>query len=295
MGAGNTAAMTDLTFSHDGVDLAVRAAGLEGAPPVVLLHGLSGISGTYEPALAALGDRYRVYALDLRGHGRSTRAPGTYVLGSYAGDVAVFIESLGVPVVLAGHSLGGVIACHLVGSRPELISGALLEDPPLYFDDVEIWKSSVFAQIFPPMRDAMRKMQADGASRDEVRTFLAQTPSPAGGVMGDHVTEAMLDVRVDAFLLCDPGVWDPAIDGEALGGWDPDTPIDRPVTLLAADPAMGPAFFPEHTERFLRAAPEAEIHVIDGAPHGIHYFRTATDRYLGHLEALVARSVAVAR
>jgi len=104
----------------------------------------------------------------------------------------------------------------------------------------------------------------------------------------------MLDVRVDAFLGCDPDVWDPAISGEALAGWDPDTPIDRPVTLLAADPAMGPAFFPEHTERFRRAAPEAEIHVIDGAPHGIHYFRTATDRYVGHLEALVARSVAVA-
>jgi pimeloyl-ACP methyl ester carboxylesterase len=292
--ASDTAAMDEDWFETNGVRIFVRSTGPTDGPPVLLLHGLSGISATYLPVMAALEDRYRVRALDFRGHGQSARAPGTYELPYYAADVAAVLEHLGQPVVLAGHSLGGVVACHLVGSRPELVSAALLEDPPLYFNDVEIWETSIFRQIFPPMRDAMRRMQSEGASRDEVRTFLAQTPNPAGGVTGDHLTAEALEARVDAFLLCDPGVWDPAIEGGALGGWDPDTPIDRPVTLLRADPTMGPAFFAEHEERFRKAAPAAEVHEISGAPHGIHYFAAATDRYVDHLETLLARAAPVA-
>jgi pimeloyl-ACP methyl ester carboxylesterase len=97
-----------------------------------------------------------------------------------------------------------------------------------------------------------------------------------------------LDARVDAFQLCDPAVFDAAIAGEVFAGYDADAPIACPLVVLRADPAMGPAFFPEHEARLRRAAPQARIHEIDGAPHGIHYDRDAGPRYLAHLDALLA-------
>ncbi|MFD4544941.1 alpha/beta fold hydrolase [Streptomyces sp. NPDC058466] len=54
-----------------GVRLAYRVAGPEAAPPLVLLHALGEDSTDWAEVVPALARRRRVYALDLRGHGRS--------------------------------------------------------------------------------------------------------------------------------------------------------------------------------------------------------------------------------
>ena len=86
--------------------------------------------------------------------------------------------------------------------------------------------------------------------------LLAQ-PTVTGGDPADEATPATIESRVDAFLACDPSVFDPAITGDAIGGWDPDTPIPDsvPLTLLRADAGLHPAFLPGDEARFLRAAP----------------------------------------
>ena len=89
-------------------------------------------------------------------------------------------------------------------------------------------------------------------------------------------------------------MFDPAITGDAIGGWDPDTPIPEsvPLTLLRADATLEPAFLPSDEARFLRAAPHTRIVEIGGAPHGIHAFKAATDRYLSELRSLLERAIA---
>jgi hypothetical protein len=52
---------------------------------------------------------------------------------------------------------------------------------------------------------------------------------------------------------------------------------------------MGPAFWSEHAVEQQRSNPHADIRLIDGAPHGIHTFITARDRYLAAVRDLVAR------
>ncbi len=223
-----------------------RESGRRDGPPLLFLHGLSASSATYDEVRTSVDATHRVFSLDFRGHGDSDRAPGTYQVPNYGADVAAFIEWIGQPVALAGHSLGGAVATYLAGARPDLVAGALLEDPPLYHGDREFFATTIFPKVFEMMRDTMRRLHDEGAGRDEVRAMLLAQPTVTGGDLAAEATPATIESRVDAFLACDPSVFDPAITGDAIGGWDPDTPIPDsvPLTLLRADASPAPGVPP---------------------------------------------------
>ena len=62
------------------------------------------------------------------------------------------------------------------------------------------------------------------------------------------------------------------------------------MIILQADPAMGPALFPDHAARQHAANPEVEIRLIDGAPHGIHSFLGSSERYIEALRDIIERA-----
>jgi pimeloyl-ACP methyl ester carboxylesterase len=82
------------------------------APPVVLLHGITGHARVWDHLAERLAPRHRVLALDQRGHGDSDPAPDDdYRVGTMADDVAAFVGSLRLDrFALLGHSMGGRIA-----------------------------------------------------------------------------------------------------------------------------------------------------------------------------------------
>jgi pimeloyl-ACP methyl ester carboxylesterase len=255
-----------------------------------MVHGLSGISSGYDEVVDALGDGADVFRIDLRGHGRSDRAAGTYSVPFYSDDVAAFIEEvIGEPVVLIGHSLGGVITHHITATRPDLVRSALCEDPPLYFCDQTLFDQSIMAGVFPLLEKAMRSAQDDGQPRDYFESMVADAVMPWGRA-GDHMTSRALQSRVDSLMLGDPDVWLPAIHGGALSGYDPDARITKPMIILQADPHMGPALFPDHAARQHEVNPEIDIRLIDGAPHGVHSFTGSAARYVEAVRDIIARA-----
>jgi len=82
------------------------------APPVVLLHGITGHARVWDHLAERLEPRHRVLVLDQRGHGDSDPAPDDdYRVGTMADDVAAFVGSLRLDrFALLGHSMGGRIA-----------------------------------------------------------------------------------------------------------------------------------------------------------------------------------------
>jgi pimeloyl-ACP methyl ester carboxylesterase len=116
------------TVEINGITLAYRTAGDPADPPMVLLHGLGDDARDWDVVLPALAANHRVYAVDLRGHGRSSH-PGRYSFELMRDDVIGFLEATGVGrCVLVGHSMGGTVAILLAEAAPQLITHLILED-----------------------------------------------------------------------------------------------------------------------------------------------------------------------
>jgi 3-oxoadipate enol-lactonase len=87
---------------------------------------------------------YRVLAIDHRGHGRGLRAMAPFRLADCAADAAGVLRELGVaPAVVAGYSMGGVIAQLMARDHPDVMSGLVLSGTCQHFQDPEtrrVWK-----------------------------------------------------------------------------------------------------------------------------------------------------------
>jgi pimeloyl-ACP methyl ester carboxylesterase len=102
-----------------------EVGGPEGAPTVLLLHGLLASGGlNWFQAFGPMGEHFRVVAPDHRGHGRGLRTRSRFRLADCADDAAALIEALGTgPVIAVGYSMGGPIAQLLWKRHPELVAG----------------------------------------------------------------------------------------------------------------------------------------------------------------------------
>ena len=106
-----------------GIRLHLREWGDPGAPLLVLLHGWMDVSASFQFLVDALTHPWCVAAPDWRGFGLSGRNPDAYWFPDYVADLDLLLEHLspGEPVNLAGHSLGGNVACIYAGVRPERV------------------------------------------------------------------------------------------------------------------------------------------------------------------------------
>ena len=118
----------DCAIEAAGIRLAYRVWGSPGAPPLLLLHGLGDSAADWDGVAPAFGGHWRVYAPDLRGHGRSDR-PGDYSVELMEADVLAFLDALRLDRVdLIGHSMGGLVGYLLAGDHPERVGRLILED-----------------------------------------------------------------------------------------------------------------------------------------------------------------------
>ena len=88
--------------------------------PLLLIHGITLQACIWSPQLHLLADRYRVLAVDVRGHGRSSAGTGGYGRRVAAGDVATVLEHFDLhDAVVVGHSMGGMIVMEFAGEHRE--------------------------------------------------------------------------------------------------------------------------------------------------------------------------------
>ena len=125
--------MTSIRVAGSGdIELAVRLDGDPAAAPMVLLHALGETSRSWARLTPQLATRYRVAALDLRGHGDSDW-PGHYTPTAMADDVIAAMNALGfASVTLMGHSLGGAVAILVAERLGDRVERLVIEDaiPP---------------------------------------------------------------------------------------------------------------------------------------------------------------------
>jgi pimeloyl-ACP methyl ester carboxylesterase len=279
-----------MRVENGGVELSVELQGATDAPLIVFLHGVSGCCRTYDFLPPKITDGRRIARVDLRGHGQSHHAPGTYTIDHYGEDVVAVLRALDRPAVLVGHSLGGVTAWWVAQHAPELVAAALLEDPPLYMGEPAEHDKNLAIPVFRSVRERAIAWQRDGATIDDVAAALV--PAPLGPVrtMGDVMQPDALRARAEAYLLMDPGVLEQAADRSTLAPTDTTAPVAVPVLVLGADDTMGSAFPARHEQRLAASHPDVEVTRVAGAGHGIHEERAHRADYVDRVAAFLDRT-----
>jgi pimeloyl-ACP methyl ester carboxylesterase len=108
------------------------------SPALLLVPGQTESWWGYEAVMPLLAERLQVFAVDLRGQGRSTRTPGRYTLDTMGNDLVRFLDVVvGRPAIVSGLSSGGVLTAWLSAyARPGQVVAAHYEDPPLFSSEV---------------------------------------------------------------------------------------------------------------------------------------------------------------
>jgi len=115
-----TAAVNGLQYQYD-----EKGSGV----PVVFAHGLTFDRHMWDHQVQTLSSRYRCVAIDFRGHGGSSTAPGEYSLEDEAESLHVLMGQLGArPAHLVGLSLGGMVGLRLALAHPESVRSLALLD-----------------------------------------------------------------------------------------------------------------------------------------------------------------------
>ena len=125
------------------------------SPALLLIPGQTESWWGYEAAMPRLAEHFEVFAVDLRGQGRSTRTPGRYTLDNMGNDLVRFIDTvIGRPAYVSGLSSGGVLAAWLSAyAKPGQVIAALYEDPPLFASELRPAMGPGIRQCIGPVFD----------------------------------------------------------------------------------------------------------------------------------------------
>jgi pimeloyl-ACP methyl ester carboxylesterase len=118
--------------STNGVTIAAHdLGGPESGVPVLIAHATGFCGRAYEPLAKALSDRFRVWAIDFRGHGDSTEpTDGDYAWTGMAEDLLAVTDAVGIERWFGfGHSLGGGVLLLAEMARPGLLRSTYLFEP----------------------------------------------------------------------------------------------------------------------------------------------------------------------
>jgi pimeloyl-ACP methyl ester carboxylesterase len=100
------------------------------AQTLVLLHGYTGHARSWDAFAAAMSQRYRVLALDQRGHGQTDWAPpNAYDTTEMVADIDAFVAALELSrFALLGLSMGGLVSIGYAGKRPAALAKLVIVD-----------------------------------------------------------------------------------------------------------------------------------------------------------------------
>lgn len=134
-----------------------------GKPALVFIHGQTMTWEEYVLIMPLLVSDFRVYAVTVRGHGKSSKTPGQYTFVNMGADMVAFLgEVVREPAVVVGNSSGGVLTAWLAAyAPPGLVRAIVLEDPPLFRCDAEHIKGTWVYDMFVALADAAAKPDSD--------------------------------------------------------------------------------------------------------------------------------------
>lgn len=235
-------------LSRDGVKLSYVDFGGPAEKTLLALHGRAGCGRNYAPLAQALRADWRVVGMDQRGHGWSDHAADR-TRAAFIDDAAAMIEHLACgPVILMGHSFGGVNSYQLAAKRPDLVRALIIEDI-----------GCRFAPAKPGISWPLR-----WETLDQFIAFMQTTEIGVDRYFLDSLVE-----YEDGWGFRFSDAWHEEARANLVGDWSDDFAAIRcPILLLHGTESW--AVKREEIDRMVGLNPRVQLHVFEGAGHVPH-------------------------
>lgn len=214
------------------------------APHMIFIHANGFNARTYRALLEPLAKGARILAPDLRGHGLSTlpAPPGwRRCWRDLRDDMVAMLDAVeSPPLILAGHSMGAVVALLAANLRRNRVREVILLDPVILPRPAALAMSLPLvgraARRYPLARNALRRrdrFDSRGTAMDAYRNRGAFKGWPEV-VLADYVADGFRDVEGGVELTCAPG-WEASnYAAQGCDPWPALRTLGRPVTILKA-------------------------------------------------------------
>jgi 2-succinyl-6-hydroxy-2,4-cyclohexadiene-1-carboxylate synthase len=217
---------------------------------VILLHGFTHTGRSWEPVIAALGERYRAIAPDIRGHGSaSERQPVT--INAVIEDVGSLTSG---PLTLVGYSMGGRIALHVALALRERVQRLVLIGASPGIGDASERAERRAA-------DERLAEEIESSTIEEFASHWASNPLLAG--QPSWVGEERLRNTPEGLARALRGLGTGALPSL----WDRLGELRMPVVLVVGERDQK---FREIAEEMAAGIPESDVVVVPGAGHAAH-------------------------
>jgi 2-succinyl-6-hydroxy-2,4-cyclohexadiene-1-carboxylate synthase len=224
------------------------------APNLVLLHGFTHTGASWDQVVAALPERYRPLAPDIRGHGAASDVRPTSLRGVIA-DVSAAATG---PFELAGYSMGGRLALHVALALPARVRRLVLIGASPGIAD-----AAARAE-----RAAADEMLADEVQAMTIEAFADRWAQTA--VLAQQPPDVQAAVRTQR-LRGTPAGLAAALRGLGTGAlpslWERLGEVSVPVELVVG---ARDAKFRDIAEEMATALPRARMHMVSGTGHAVH-------------------------
>jgi pyruvate dehydrogenase E2 component (dihydrolipoamide acetyltransferase) len=221
----------------------------DGTETIVLVHGFGGDLDNWLFNIDALAAKSRVYALDLPGHGQSTKMLGEPTLAGLSNALTGFMDSAGIDSAhMVGHSMGGAVVLRTALDRPERVKSLTLVSS---------------AGLGPEINGAYIDGFVSAASRRELKPVIEQLFDDPGLVSRQLVDDLLKYKRIDgvseALSSLARALFANGRQADILAG---DLPkVQQPMKLIwGANDRIIP---PSHAN----ISANATVEVIEGAGH----------------------------
>lgn len=256
---------SERTVVRENVRISCRDWGGSGAP-VVLLHGLAGHVGEWDSIAQDLSPRYRVVAVDQRGHGASERRPADVSRAAYVADAVAVVEQLGLQhPVLVGQSLGGHTAMLAAAAHPGLFRALVL---------VEAGPGGPNRQVQGEIGGWLDSWPRPFPSREAAVEFLGGGPVGEGWAAG---------------LVERDGGWWPRFDRDVMveslaeiaqrSFWDEWSNVTCPTLAVLGQTGI---IAPAEIDEMLQRRPETVALSVAGTGHDVHLERADVLQHVLH-------------
>jgi pimeloyl-ACP methyl ester carboxylesterase len=237
------------------------AEGPPNGPPLLLLHGLARDWKSFSVLLPELSPRFHIFALDMRGHGESSRIANGYRIPDYAMDVSAFLkQALPSGAAIFGHSLGAEVGMCVAASEESRVSALILGDPVI---SPESFAHSMYDPIFLQLHNLMvqggsQEEMARGIGRVEIRIPGFDQTLRIKELPGNPETVLLEWAR--SARLTDPEALAMTLDGSSFAGWDPAQILPKiscPTLLLQGNPELDALLTDDDVKLALELLPNA--------------------------------------